>query len=64
MISLAEMDGDSRRFRKPQAASLFNMNGALVEINIAKVSSTDVEGMGYVIPISQVLELISSLMNE
>lgn len=44
--------------------ALFNMNGELVGINTAKVSSTDVEGIGYAIPISQVLELISSLMNE
>lgn len=44
--------------------ALFNVNGELVGINTAKVSSTDVEGMGYAIPISQVLELISSLMNE
>ncbi len=44
--------------------ALFNMNGELVGINTAKVSSTDVEGMGYAIPTSQVLELISFLMNE
>lgn len=44
--------------------ALFNMSGELVGINTAKVSSTDVEGMGYAIPISQVLELISSLMTE
>lgn len=44
--------------------ALFNMSGELVGINTAKVSSTDVEGMGYAIPISQVLELISSLMKE
>ncbi len=44
--------------------ALFNMNGELIGINTAKVSSTDVEGMGYAIPISQVLELISSLINE
>ena len=44
--------------------ALFNMSGELVGINTAKVSSTDVEGMGYAIPISQVMELISSLMNE
>ncbi len=43
--------------------ALFNMQGELVGINTAKVSSTDVEGMGYAIPISQVLELIASLMN-
>lgn len=44
--------------------ALFNMSGELVGINTAKVSSTDVEGMGYAIPISQVLELINSLMTE
>lgn len=44
--------------------ALFNMNGELVGINTAKVSSTDVEGMGYAIPISQVMKLINSLMNE
>lgn len=43
--------------------ALLNMNGELVGINTAKVSSTDVEGMGYAIPISQVLDLIQSLMN-
>lgn len=43
--------------------ALFNMSGELIGINTAKVSSTDVEGIGYAIPISQVLELISALMN-
>ena len=42
--------------------ALLNMDGQLVGINTAKVSSTDVEGMGYAIPISQVLDLIESLM--
>ncbi len=43
--------------------ALLNMNGELVGINTAKISSTGVEGMGYAIPISQVLELITSLIN-
>ena len=43
--------------------ALLNMEGELIGINTAKVSSTDVEGMGYAIPISQVLELIESLIN-
>lgn len=43
--------------------ALFNMRGELIGINTAKVASTDVEGMGYAIPISQVLELINALMN-
>lgn len=44
--------------------ALLNMDGELIGINTAKVSSTDVEGMGYAIPISQVLDLIQSLMGE
>lgn len=43
--------------------ALLNMDGELIGINTAKVSSTDVEGIGYAIPISQVLDLIQSLMN-
>lgn len=43
--------------------ALLNMKGELIGINTAKVSSTDVEGMGYAIPISQVLKLIESLIN-
>lgn len=43
--------------------ALLNMDGELVGINTAKVSSTDVEGMGYAIPISQILDLIQSLMD-
>lgn len=42
--------------------ALLDMEGKLVGINTAKISSTDVEGIGYAIPISQVLELITSLM--
>lgn len=44
--------------------ALFNMSGELIGINTAKVSSTEVEGMGYAIPISHVLELIESLMSQ
>lgn len=42
--------------------ALLDMEGKLVGINTAKIASTDVEGIGYAIPISQVLELIASLM--
>lgn len=42
--------------------ALLNMNGELVRINTAKVSSSDVEDMGYAIPIFQVPDLIESLM--
>ncbi len=43
--------------------ALLNMSGELVGINTAKVSSTDVEGMGYAIPVSQIMDFIESLMN-
>lgn len=46
------------------AVALYYMEGKLVGINTAKISSTEVEGIGYAIPISQVLELVASLMEE
>lgn len=42
--------------------ALLNMDGELIGINTAKVASTDVEGMGYAIPISQVWDFIESLI--
>lgn len=42
--------------------ALLNMNGQVVGINTAKLSSTEVEGMDYAIPISQVLSIIQSLI--
>ena len=42
--------------------ALLNMNGQVVGINTAKLSSTEVEGMGYATPISQVLSIIQSLI--
>lgn len=44
--------------------ALFNMNGELVGINTAKISSNEIEGMGYAIPVSDVSELIEELMNQ
>lgn len=44
--------------------ALFNMKGELVGINTAKIATTGVEGIGYAIPISDVLELIGSMMSE
>lgn len=43
--------------------ALFNMNGELVGINTAKISTTGVEGMGYAIPISEVLDMISDMIH-
>lgn len=44
--------------------ALLNMDDELIGINTAKLSSTEVEGMGYTIPISDVLELIGQLMKQ
>ncbi len=44
--------------------ALLNMDGQLVGINSAKIASTDVEGMGYAIPISNVSSTIDELMNK
>jgi len=42
---------------------LFNLYGQLVGINSAKVSSEEVEGMGYSIPVSSVKADIETMMN-
>ena len=44
--------------------ALLNLDGQLIGINTAKLSDTDVEGMGYAIPISDVAELITQLMTQ
>ena len=42
--------------------ALLNMDGELVGINSAKVSSEEVEGMGYAIPADQVWSVISAMI--
>ncbi len=42
--------------------AMFNMKGELVGINSAKIKSTEVEGVGYAIPISDVSEDIQKMM--
>lgn len=44
--------------------ALLNMRGELIGINSAKVSSSEIEGMGYAIPISSVWSTIQSLMGQ
>ena len=44
--------------------ALVNMQGEVIGINSAKLASTEVEGMGYAIPISRVSDIINTLMNE
>ena len=44
--------------------ALLNMRGEVVGINTAKLSSTDVEGMGYAIPISDVWDTVQQLKTQ
>lgn len=43
--------------------ALLNMKGEVVGINAAKYSSTEVEGIGYAIPISKASDIMNQLMN-
>lgn len=44
--------------------ALINTKGEIIGINSAKYSDTDVEGMGYAIPVDDALPIIKALMNE
>ena len=43
--------------------ALLNMNGEVIGINSAKLASTEVEGMGYAIPVSTASPIFEDLMN-
>ena len=65
-------DGVSRDLLQTDAAinpgnsggALLNMQGEVIGINSAKYSSTEVEGMGYAIPISKAQNIIDTLMTK
>lgn len=40
------------------------MNGEVIGINVAKYADTEVEGVGYSIPISKIQDLIDMLSKE
>lgn len=44
--------------------ALLNINGEVIGINTAKVATSEVEGMGYAIPISDAQDVIENLMNQ
>lgn len=44
--------------------ALLNANGEVIGINVAKVSDSTVEGMGYAIPSSDASDIIQELMNQ
>lgn len=43
--------------------ALINMNGEVIGINSAKFASTEIEGMGYAIPINTAIPILEELMN-
>lgn len=43
--------------------ALLNMKGELIGINVAKANATEVEGMGYAIPVSTATPILDELMN-
>ncbi len=44
--------------------ALLNANGEVIGINSAKINSSEVEGMGFAIPISDASDVIQNLMNK
>ena len=44
--------------------ALFDLNGNVIGINAAKNASTEVEGMGFAIPISKAQEILNNLMTK
>ncbi len=65
-----QTDGSTKHLIQTDAAinpgnsggALLNMQGEVIGINEAKYSDTDVEGMGFAIPISQAQEILDTLM--
>lgn len=69
---VATGDGSTKNLLQTDAAinpgnsggALVNDKGEIIGINSAKYSDTDVEGMGFAIPISKVSDIIDDLMNQ
>lgn len=67
-----EIDGYEGKLIQTDAAinpgnsggALLNANGEVIGINVAKVSDSTVEGMGYAIPSSDASDIIQELMNQ
>ncbi len=65
-------DGYTNTFIQTNAAinpgnsggALINLNGEVIGINSNKIGGTAVEGMGYAIPISDVMDVINELMEQ
>ena len=67
-----EMEGFDSKLIQTNAAinpgnsggALLNSRGEVIGINTVKVNDSAVEGMGYAIPISDVTDIITNLMNK
>lgn len=65
-------DGETNTFIQTDAAinpgnsggALLNSAGEVIGVTSSKIGATTVEGMGFAIPISDVIDLINELMNE
>lgn len=65
-------DGETNTFIQTDAAinpgnsggALLNSKGEVIGVTSSKIGATTVEGMGFAIPISDVIDLINDLMNE
>lgn len=69
---IKDEDGVARTFIQTDAAinpgnsggALLDINGNLIGINAAKTASTEVEGIGFAIPISKAQEILNTLMTK
>lgn len=69
---IKDENGISRTFIQTDAAinpgnsggALIDLNGNVIGINAAKTASTEVEGMGFAIPISKAQEILNKLMTK
>lgn len=72
MVATDMVDEDAVKLIQTDAAinpgnsggALVNANGEVIGINSSKIAGSKVEGMGYAIPISDVSDIIHSLMNQ
>lgn len=69
---ITDSSGITRTFIQTDAAinpgnsggALIDLNGNVIGINAAKTASTEVEGMGFAIPISKAQEILNNLMTK
>jgi len=63
-VTMSLMQTDAAINPGNSGGGMFNAKGELIGINNSKTVSTNVEGMGFAIPISSAIEIIEELMNQ